>query len=66
VQVQVVVTDEWWLDGKLMQETRYESEQEVEAVQEEEGEDTQEWDMEEDEVGSWAKGAHVGLGPTVV
>jgi hypothetical protein len=47
-----VVTDKMWVDGKMVQETRYESEKEIDAPQEEEGEDTPEWDMEEEEA-SW-------------
>ena len=50
LQVSVVVTDKMWVDGKMVQETRYESEKEIDAPQEEEGEDTPEWDMEEEEV----------------
>lgn len=49
-KVAVVVTDRVWVDGKLVEEARYESEREVaEAAAEEEGEDGGEWDMEEGE-----------------
>ena len=51
-----------WVDGKMVQETRYESEKEIDAPQEEEGEDTPEWDMEEEEA-SWSNGWTCGLGP---
>ena len=54
-QVSVVVTDKMWVDGKVVQETRYESEKEIDAPQEEDGEDTPEWDVEEEEA-SWPQG----------
>lgn len=51
LQVSVVVTDRVWVDGRLVEETRYESEREVEAVQEEEGEEGGEWEMDMGEEG---------------
>jgi hypothetical protein len=59
-QVSVVVTDKMWVDGKMVQETRYESEKEIDAPQEEEGEDTPEWDMEEEEASWMGRGLCAG------
>lgn len=51
-KVAVIVTDTLWENGKLVEQSRYESEQEVEALQDDEGDDAQEWDMEDEEGGS--------------
>lgn len=56
--MRVIVTDAFWHDGRLVQESRYEDEMEVEAEKEEEEEEAPDWGGEEEEVG-----AHTGCCP---
>lgn len=48
--MRVVVTDAIWHDGKLVQESRYEDEMDVEAEKDEEDDDAADWGGEEEEV----------------